>query len=276
MFMKTVLKYSSDKEASLETNSVNAPWKLLVNTFFLTSMIITSVFLKSAEENVPIKLGKHQDRVTKPEIIIQLYQMFKDVHEVLTASNIEYWIHFGTSMGAVRHQGIIPWDDDVDICIWEHQVDKLINLRPLLQQLGYDLNLGWKRKGGGFFKIYKPATRFPCIDIFVTKLNNDRVDFSSKAVRKHWPHAYLYFEELYPLKNYKFGTFEVVGPAKPHPMLTRQYKKNWFNKAVLYSGHAGVKRKRITITLTDKERIPAQPLGPLEDRYAVLMTHSLK
>jgi phosphorylcholine metabolism protein LicD len=38
----------------------------------------------------------------------------KDVHEVLVISNIEYWVIAGTLLGAVRHKGLIPWDDDLD------------------------------------------------------------------------------------------------------------------------------------------------------------------
>ncbi len=272
MFMKRVLQYYSGKEASFKTKPGNGPWKLLVNTFLLTSMIIVPAFLKSAEENVPVKLGKYQHTVTKPEIIIQLYQMLKDVHEILTASNIEYWIHFGTLMGAVRHKGIIPWDDDLDLCIWEHQEDKLISLGSLFKKLGYDLK---RERWPGHLKVYKSATTFPYADIFVMGLNDSKVEFTSELCRKTWPTAYFSLEELYPLKNYKFGLFDVVGPAKPHPVLTRRYKASWFKKGIINSGHAGIKRKNITITLTDKERIPAQPLGPLEDRCAALKASNL-
>ncbi len=44
-------------------------------------------------------------------------QVLEDVRELCDKHDIKWFAYAGTSLGAVRHKGFIPWDDDIDVCM---------------------------------------------------------------------------------------------------------------------------------------------------------------
>ena len=55
-------------------------------------------------------------------VYLDLLQTFE---RLCREADITYWIYFGTLIGAVRHKGFIPWDDDVDIMMPRESFDRL-------------------------------------------------------------------------------------------------------------------------------------------------------
>ncbi|MBN2926915.1 MAG: LicD family protein [Eubacterium sp.] len=55
-----------------------------------------------------------------------LLKMLLDIDEVCKKNNIEYMLSGGTALGAVRHEGFIPWDDDIDLMMTRENYMKLV------------------------------------------------------------------------------------------------------------------------------------------------------
>ena len=54
-----------------------------------------------------------------------LFDMAMDIKTVCDKHNIDYMLSGGSTLGAVRHKGFIPWDDDLDIMILRSEYEKL-------------------------------------------------------------------------------------------------------------------------------------------------------
>jgi len=66
-----------------------------------------------------------------------LLRMAKEIAGVLEGNGIQYFIAYGTLLGAVRHQGFIPWDDDLDFYLFDDSYDRAVEL--LRKNLSVDL-----------------------------------------------------------------------------------------------------------------------------------------
>lgn len=115
---------------------------------------------------------------------IQL-NILNDVHTFCQANNIRYFLAWGTLLGAIRHDGYIPWDDDIDISMPRPDYDRFIRLyksdRYVLDSILKDSSYPYVfAKVSDKHTILVEETRYPYnlginIDVFpIDGLSNDR------------------------------------------------------------------------------------------------------
>ena len=82
-------------------------------------LVVVSEYVKDKEYD-PEDLKHLQELLL---MILKDFITFCDDHE------ITYFIDGGSTLGCVRHQGFIPWDDDVDVILFRDQYDKFLEYR---------------------------------------------------------------------------------------------------------------------------------------------------
>ena len=57
-------------------------------------------------------------------------EIMKKIHEFCVETKITYYLAYGTLIGAIRHKGFIPWDDDIDILMKREDYNRFLDLFP--------------------------------------------------------------------------------------------------------------------------------------------------
>lgn len=139
------------------------------------------------------------------ELHTVLLKALVDFDNFCTQNNIKYVLHGGSCLGAVRHKGFIPWDDDVDIAMYRKDYERFLELSEDMYKEGYtiqtyrnDPNMltnvmkisiddsgfngtsGANNEGGAFLDVF-PMSDVPNSEI-LQKLQNKIVIFLNNIV----------------------------------------------------------------------------------------------
>ncbi len=201
--------------------------------------------------------------ITKPSVIKLLYQMTFDAKRILDANNIKFWAIGGTILGAQRHKGIIPWDDDVDFGVTVSSIKKILSISGQFKKCGYQFVktwFGYKMVKIGRRNIRGENYSFPNIDFFTFRLYRGIYKQSEPDARHTWPKEWYRESQIKNLEIMPFGDFDIYVPKMATKYLDRMYGKNW--NSVAYRQYDHSKEEAIEkklVKLTAKDRVPAKP-----------------
>lgn len=117
------------------------------------------LYMKSCNES---KLLHELTDSEKIQLQSHLIKMYMEIERVCTRHNLRMMVTYGCAIGALRHKGFIPWDDDLDLHMPREDYDKFINEYAEELPAGYKIYSPNSKNGPiyRFAKVVDTNTRF--------------------------------------------------------------------------------------------------------------------
>jgi GR25 family glycosyltransferase involved in LPS biosynthesis len=163
--------------------------------------------------------------------------MLLNISNELKKFDVEIFPVYGTLLGMIRHKGVIPWDDDMDICVHKDHFKVILDNVSRFNKLGIGVVEVRKNWPGYFLKLYditEPKIEgyqwsWPFIDVFSYHIDEDKVVISSN-VR---PYKYsIEKKDFFPIKSNLFGDIILNIPNNPDKILDSMYGDDWETRCI--------------------------------------------
>lgn len=199
----------------------------------------------------------------KETMALTLYQLMYDFDFYCSEYGLAYVATAGTALGAIRHGGLMQWDDDLDVMILKNQLAGLNKVIAAMKSLGYVIEDRRNSKDypwDGFkIKAMQSSGKSWDLDVFVHDLESDRTPLDLIA------HVFK-GSKIFPLRRIRFGAFFINLDNDFQNQCDNNFGKDWLHKVKKYN-HSENLSGEVQI-LQQGDFLPLGPVGPLKARQA--------
>lgn len=187
----------------------------------------------------------------------KLLDTFRFLVDYLNKKKLRWWCAYGTIIGAIRHRGLIPWDDDIDIWMPRYDYEKLLSmqkelLEDSLGRYGVEHVTISPNYGVRFAKVMDLTTTIQSkrfvpfisgvfVDVFPLDSSDDNTDVIlayKKRVNKAWNNYFEYFRHFYliDIAEAGFSASFLINALKTNLKNNEKAKHNALMKALECEG----------------------------------------